>query len=77
MKKMEEKVRTIVRIKYDEEYQIIKEMEILKIIRENKTTYRLSNGTTVSKKSLFPYYHGKGKTYCKEEEYFFTENIKF
>lgn len=70
---IELKSDTIVRIKYDDVNQTIKEMQFLKIVGMTEKGLRLSNGVLVCKGSLFPYHHKKH--YIREEEYYFLENL--
>ena len=69
---IELKSDTIVRIKYDDINQTIKEMEFLKIVGMTDKGLKLNNGVLVRKHSLFPYYH---KNFIREEEYYFLENL--
>lgn len=64
---------TVIRIYFDEKLQLIREMELLKIVSESPKTYHLSNGVSVSKGCLFPYHHTKH--YHSGEEYFFLEKL--
>ncbi len=64
---------TVVRIFYSEKNQVIKDLEILKIIGMTKTALRLSNGVLVSKASLFPYHYSTD--FRHGEEYYLLENI--
>ncbi len=59
---------TIAKMEFSENGQVIKKMELLKVIGMNKTSLRLSDGETVSKESLFPYYR---KNFRREIEYFY------
>lgn len=63
---------TIVKVHFDENGQVIKNMEVLKVVGMNKTTLKLSDGNTVSKGSLFPYYR---KRFRKEIEYFYIMDM--
>lgn len=63
---------TIVKVEFDEKGQVIKKMELLKVVGMNKTSLKLSDGKTVSKGSLFPYHR---KQYRKEIEYFYLVDM--
>lgn len=64
---------TIIRINFHESIQSIKEIEILKIVSESPQTFKLSNGISVYKNCLIPYYYREH--YHSGEEYFFLEKI--
>ncbi len=64
---------TIIRIHFNETIQSIKEIEILKIVSESSQTFKLSNGITIYKNCLIPYYYKEH--YHSGEEYFFLEKI--
>lgn len=65
---------TVIRIFYSEEFKVIKEIELLKIVEMTKTALRLSNGVLVSKKCLFPYHYKED--FRRGEEYYLLEKIK-
>ncbi len=65
---------TVIRIFYSDKHNLIKEIELLKIIGMTKTGIRLSNGILVSKNSLFPYHHSRD--YRSGEQYYFLDKIK-
>ena len=64
---------TVIRISFSDKNQVIKELEILKVVGLTKTAIKLSNGITVSKRSLFPYHRAN---YNRDEEYYLLEHIK-
>ncbi len=63
---------TVVKIEFNGNGHVIKRMELLKIVGMNKTSLKLSDGKTVSKESLFPYYRGD---FRREIEYFYLLNV--
>ncbi len=63
---------TIVKIKFSSSGQVIKKMELLRVVGMNKTSVKLSDGETLSKESLFPYYR---KNFRREIEYFYLMDM--
>ncbi len=63
---------TIVKIKFGSSGQVIKKMELLRVVGMNKTSVKLSGGETLSKESLFPYYR---KNFRREIEYFYLMDM--
>ncbi len=68
----EMKSDVIVKIEFGNNVHIIKKLELLKIVGMNKTSFKLSDGKTVSKESLFPYHK---KNFRREIEYFYLVDI--
>lgn len=65
---------TVIRIFYSDEFKVIKEIELLKIVGMTKTALKLSNGVLVTKKCLFPYHYKDD--FKRGEEYYLLEKIK-
>ncbi len=63
---------TIVKIEFNNTGQIIKKLELSRVVGINKTSLKLSDGKTVSKGSLFPYYK---RDFRREVEYFYLVDI--